>query len=1016
MKVVEWEQVGAGIREALPKPTREAALERQECLGTGPLSFWFLNHELEDETLRAQMEELKAKGFSGFFLHPRGGLRIPYGPSDSRRWRETILFCVREARKLGLEAWLYDEDPYPSGAVGGRILLERPELRATHLVPTVQPITGPGPITVDLPEGALAGVYLIDDCGGITRRDEAAGLVRSEWRQSYSHSSYYPPYSHEGGPHWRAETRAPHYQVRIDHPPAGGTLVAFVRQPSLQNPWGEYPDLLNAEAVRLFIRYTHDAYAALLGAECGTTVPGIFTDEAKLKGGLPWSASVPDWFAEIAGTPLADILPHLAVEIDGRTAFYRWAYRKALARGLRLTLLEPVRAACHRHRLLLTGHVSPEEDPIGQVIFAPGLMGLIGRMDLPGTDLIGSLTGSAEYPLLHLSPKLASSAAHGHGKRWITCEAFAVYDWSQDLATLTRSVHWLYALGVNRLITHGQFYSIDGLRKREAPPSQFIQAASWEHFGAFSGMVGLLSRELGRGRHVAPLLVCYPEDSFMALLSGELAHPAAERLRERLGQQVHELLTHGYDFDFVDEELLLQVEGGPGEAALGEERFAAILIPGTHLSLAAWTHLQALERQGVPLFYMEEQVTILSPTPRLWSTGGLLGDSLLSALRAQVPPLWQADGCLIGHLRETEDGPLLFLCNNASTGFCGPVKLCFSGPYEVAHPQEGSWSVQPTLELTLGAGLGVLIRRSDRGGARKAYQELAAEWGDWSCTPRSENCLALGEFRAIAFDPRDSPDALPESVAFGHSEVIDLLSPTSLHGSLLQQPGDRAFLAGFDWQAGEAPLRLVHDTDLGEGTMEFYLNGCRLPLGKRRMIYDPMNCVIDLAPHVRRGRNHLLWIQRRPGGGAFPLPYDGVRLFGDFHVDFPFGRPMPALLTSRPKGYRVGYPLPASQIGHPHYGGLLVYESRVILPDVDGLPVRMELGKGFESMEVAVNGVAVGTIWEAPWRVEIPAGLLKSGEANDLAIVCACSPAGYLQGLQRPSGFYGPIRFYTNDI
>lgn len=995
---------------------RASPVSRAEALARGPLAFWFLNHELEKGELLRQMQELKAKGFAGFFLHPRGGLRVPYGPQGSGPWRDMIQYCVQEARALGLEAWLYDEDPYPSGTAGGRVTLERPEFRATELAAVIETVVEEGRVEVDLPAGMLIAVYLVDASGErVERLNDAAGIIRSKWHQRFTSIGYYPPYQAADAPHWRAETVDPYYRIFLNSASAGSRIVAFVRKPVVQNPWGEYTDMLNAEAVKLFVEYTHDAYAELLGAECGATVPGVFTDEAKLKGRLPWSQRVPEWFREITGVALLEILPHLVMKLDERTPYYRWAYRKALAVGLHEAAVEPLVAACRRHRLLLTGHVSPEEDPAGQVIFVPGLMGVIGRMDLPGTDLIGAMTGSREHPLLHLSPKLASSAAHGYGKRQITCEAFAVCDWAQDFGALTRALHWLYALGVNRLVTHGQFYSIDGLRKREAPPSQFIQASYWEHFGAFSAMVELLSRELGSGEHEAPLLVYYPEESFMATVSG-LAEEEAEvlEMREELGTLVHALLTEGYDFDFADEELLLSAEAEEGRARLQAERFDAVVVPGRFLSVAAWEQFQRLQAQGVRVLYPQEEMTVLAASPRRWKTGGGSAE-LWERLRREVRPLWQAEGSLIGHLRRTESGPLLFLSNNERRDFCGLVNVCFTGPYSVCHPQEGIWRSMDRLDLRLGPGLGVLIRQ-ERGEFRPArYKEIAdhARWGEWRCTPQSENCLTIGEF-CVLHSPGNWKEP-PGPLAFGTAPVVDLLSPTSLDSSLATSPGDRYFHAGFDWRAGDAPVRLVCDSDLGEGTMEFYLNGQRLPEPVRRSTYDPMNREVDLAPFIISGRNHLLWVQRcGAAGGRVALPYDGLRLFGDFHVEFPYGRPMPACLTPRPEYYATGFPVPASQMGHPHYGGLIAYESELHLSGNRPGRAILEVERVFESMEVRINGATVGWIWSAPWRVEFPGEMLLPG-ANRVALICSCSPAAYLQALPRPSGFLGPIRLYGSE-
>jgi len=46
---------------------------------------------------------------------------------------ERIGFIVEKARELGMQAWLYDEYNWPSGAVGGRLLRDHPEYRQRYL-------------------------------------------------------------------------------------------------------------------------------------------------------------------------------------------------------------------------------------------------------------------------------------------------------------------------------------------------------------------------------------------------------------------------------------------------------------------------------------------------------------------------------------------------------------------------------------------------------------------------------------------------------------------------------------------------------------------------------------------------------------------------------------------------------------------------------------------------------------------------------------------------------------------
>lgn len=90
--------------------------------------FWFWNGEMTKEEICLQIREMGEKGLGGMFICARQGMTVPY---LSKEWFELIQFACREAKNQGLEAWLYDEYPYPSGMSGGEVLLEHPE--AEHM-------------------------------------------------------------------------------------------------------------------------------------------------------------------------------------------------------------------------------------------------------------------------------------------------------------------------------------------------------------------------------------------------------------------------------------------------------------------------------------------------------------------------------------------------------------------------------------------------------------------------------------------------------------------------------------------------------------------------------------------------------------------------------------------------------------------------------------------------------------------------------------------------------------------
>jgi len=69
-----------------------------EPLKHGIQPFWFWNGEMEDTEIIRQIGEMKAQGLTGFLIHPRQGMEIPY---LSRTFFEKVRVAVKEAKKLG---------------------------------------------------------------------------------------------------------------------------------------------------------------------------------------------------------------------------------------------------------------------------------------------------------------------------------------------------------------------------------------------------------------------------------------------------------------------------------------------------------------------------------------------------------------------------------------------------------------------------------------------------------------------------------------------------------------------------------------------------------------------------------------------------------------------------------------------------------------------------------------------------------------------------------------------------
>ncbi len=83
------------------------------------IPFWSWNDTLKSDELVKQIEWMNDNGVGGFFMHARGGLKTEY---LGKEWFEAIKACSEKAQELGMEAYAYDENGWPSGFVGGRLL------------------------------------------------------------------------------------------------------------------------------------------------------------------------------------------------------------------------------------------------------------------------------------------------------------------------------------------------------------------------------------------------------------------------------------------------------------------------------------------------------------------------------------------------------------------------------------------------------------------------------------------------------------------------------------------------------------------------------------------------------------------------------------------------------------------------------------------------------------------------------------------------------------------------------
>ena len=315
--------------------------------------FWSWNGELEKGELLRQMDVMEQMGFGGFFMHSRSGLITEYMGDE---WFDCINALADAGAKRGLEAWLYDEDRWPSGSCGGKVT-EDARLRMKSLY-----------LYERDPAPWLAGERGMDgDADWYAARIGEDGVSMSDYRavQNGDAAAAFAALTGEG------TDRLLEMRVVPD-------------APSSDYNGNTYIDTMSIEAVDRFIELTHEEYARRCGDRLGASIRGIFTDEPHRGHALDNTRTEPDGTRSCAVFYTDDIfdefrrrygydarprMPEVFYRLHGRPiSRLRVDYFDLGCNLFNERFIGRIDDWCTRHNIILTGHVLHENSLSNQAI------------------------------------------------------------------------------------------------------------------------------------------------------------------------------------------------------------------------------------------------------------------------------------------------------------------------------------------------------------------------------------------------------------------------------------------------------------------------------------------------------------------------------------------------------------------------------------------------------------------------------------------------------------------------
>lgn len=936
---------------------------------------WVWNDLMTREEIKRQLEDFKARGIGGGFIHPRPGLITPYLTDE---WFALCAYAVEEGKRLGLKIWLYDENSYPSGFAGGHVPAAMPDAARSGL--RLRTLDGPPPAPLD----PAPLVVLRRTLTGI---EDVTGKV-----------------------------------------PAPGTDAAkyfvFDVVKSAPSPWHggfTYVDIMRKDVTEKFLDLTLDGYKAVIGTEFGKTVPGVFQDEAEISpaGGADTVNYTPALFAAFQTRRGYDLRTNLL------SLFEQTGNWKRVRHDFYATLLDlfienwakPYYAYATDNGLAFTGHYWEHEWPRPRV--SPDSLAMASYAHMPGIDILmneWSDAPDAQFGNARAVREIRS-AANQHGRERTMSETYGAGGWDMTFADQKRIGDWEYALGVNFLNQHLSYATIKGARKRDHPLSFSDVEPWWPRYNILADYFGRLSVAMSLGRQVNRVLVIEPTTTAWMHYSPAGESEEFTSVGTDFQTFVRLLEAEQIEYDLVSEKAL-QEFGSVAHARLkvGQGSYGLVVLPPGLRNLEDTTLALIRDyviRDGQVLSWvappdyvnglLTEDVRILQESfGDRWRNSGPDG---FDRLRATSPQDLAFAGLpsanrLFHQRREFDGFRLVFLANADPAATVGASLELTGGSAEEWDPFTGAVKPYPferrggrvamSFSLPPAGSLLLCVRDAKAkpvaAPPAPAWQEIAPE-GGLTVEPLGPNVLTL-DYCDLVLGGRTEKDlyfydAQRKTFQAHGLDRNPWDSAVQYKTNILDKdkfPAGSGFEAVFAFRVVKGDARDFADLKAVVERPELFsvaVNGKEVrPLAGEWWL-DRGFGVFEIGPHVVSGLNRLS-IKARPF--TIHSELEPVYLRGDFRL-------VPAA-----RGFELhpSAPLAAGSWksqGRPFDAAGVRYTRVFSLPAAAaGESYRLELGPWLgATAEVFVNGRPAGTAAFPPYRLDLTAALAAG--RNEIAVV-----------------------------
>lgn len=551
--------------------------------------FWFWNGDMKEEEILLQLTEMKKQGLGGAFVCARQGMSVPY---LSDRWFQLIRYTVEEAKRLGLEIWLYDEYPYPSGMAGGEVLLRHPEAKHQILKYQEKYCQPNEKLELKLPWAQIISATAIPQYEenvwsyedridirtsiGVIQQEELyqiSGLTAYNRKRFFSYDpvhvmNWNAPQQHNGNTvkNWKVE-------------------ICVSEEMQDFKYFGGFFDPCCKDAVDTFIEVTHERYKQYLGDEFGKTIKGFFSDEVGLLSRIPWSSRVLKAYQDRFGVDLKNLLPALFDKDFPDCDRIRYQYFDCIHKLFRGSYHENVAKWCEKNHLMYVTEVPSMRMSTQRYSHVIGGDCCHEKLGLPLETIYD------KYLHHYRSNSISiASLARQLKKEYAMVEAFHSLGWTMTIQDAKAMIDYMGVHGINLFNFHAFYYTIDGITKHDAPPSQFLQNPYWKYYHFLADYAARVSAFNKLTQSVTDVAVLNPDESLW-ICEGNPFHgygyggndqnekELCEAIRNAWSTICKTILFHQCAYEHLDGDLMTEGTVSDGTLTLGDARYHVLVIP-----------------------------------------------------------------------------------------------------------------------------------------------------------------------------------------------------------------------------------------------------------------------------------------------------------------------------------------------------------------------------------------------------------------------------------------------------